>query len=405
MSRHSTGEKGFLDQVVVSAEEDARRQEVFPAGASVTLADLEEAGREHVLDDLRGREPVTWLPALGGWLITAREPGRQLLLPKSGATVEAEQNMVRASLGRMMLTVDGTEHERYRQPFEVPFRAREAERAFADSIRAYARELIARIDRGAASGGVELTEAFAAPFAVGIAAQVIGLPLDDVRRIDAFYAAFAGAMEYTGDPEPLARAEAARAELTALLLEGLGRSKVVEESDLTPEEVAAQLRVVMFGAIETIQASVLTTLMLLLRHPAAMAEVRADPALLAGAVDEAIRWMPPVAFMERWTREPVTLAGVEIGAREFVGVSVIAANRDPSIFADPLRFDIHRSNSRHGLSFSSGEHHCLGVHLARMQTVIALEEMLDAWPVIELVSVAEPSGFAFRRPGELVVTT
>ena len=394
----------MLDQAVVSESEDAQRRQAFPAGAAVTLDDLERAGREHVLDELREREPVTWLPALGGWLITAREPARQILLPKSGATVEAEQNMVRASLGRMMLTVDGDEHERYRQPFEVPFRAREAERLFAESIRAYARELIAGIDRTALStSGVELTEAFAAPFAVGVAAQVIGLPLDDVRRIDSFYTAFASAMEYTGDPEPLQRAEAARAELTALLLEGLGRSKVVEASDLTPEEVAAQLRVVMFGAIETIQASVLTTLMLL-QHPESIAQVRADRSLLAGAVDEAIRWMPPVAFMERWTREPVTLAGVEIGAREFVGVSVIAANRDPSVFDDPLRFDIHRANARHGLSFSSGEHHCLGVHLARMQTVIALEEMLDAWPSIDLVSVTPPSGFAFRRPADMVVS-
>lgn len=395
----------MLDQAVVSESEDAQRRQAFPAGAAVTLDDLEQAGREHVLDELREREPVTWLPALGGWLVTAREPARQILLPKSGATVEAEQNMVRASLGRMMLTVDGDEHERYRQPFEVPFRAREAERLFAESIRAYARGLIAGIDQTALStSGVELTEAFAAPFAVGVAAQVIGLPLDDVRKIDSFYTAFASAMEYTGDPEPLQRAEAARAELTALLLDGLGRSKVVEASDLTPEEVAAQLRVVMFGAIETIQASVLTTLMLLIQHPESMAQVRADRSLLAGAVDEAIRWMPPVAFMERWTREPVTLAGVEIGAREFVGVSVIAANRDPSVFDDPLRFDIHRANARHGLSFSSGEHHCLGVHLARMQTVIALEEMLDAWPSIDLVSVTPPSGFAFRRPADMVVS-
>ena len=390
----------MLDQVVVSAEEDAQRRQAFPAGAAVTLDDLDQAGREHVLDELRECEPVTWLPALGGWLITAREPARQILLPKSGATVEAQQNMVRASLGRMMLTVDGDEHERYRQPFEVPFRARESERLFAESIRAYARELISRVD--AHGDGVELTEAFAAPFAVGVAAQVIGLPLDDVRRIDGFYSAFAAAMEYTGDPEPLQRAEAARAELTALLLEG--QSRVVEASDLTPEEVAAQLRVVMFGAIETIQASVLTTLMLLIQHPESMAQVRADYSLLAGAVDEAIRWMPPVAFMERWTREPVSLAGVEIGQREFVGVSVIAANRDPSVFADPLRFDIHRPNARHGLSFSSGEHHCLGVHLARMQTVIALEEMLDAWSSIDLVSVTPPSGFAFRRPSDMVVS-
>lgn len=392
----------MLHQVVVSESEDAQRRQAFPAGAAVTLDDLKQAGREHVLDELREREPVTWLPALGGWLITAREPARRILLPKSGATVEAEQNMVRASLGRMMLTVDGGEHERYRQPFEVPFRARESERLFAESIRAYARELISRVDGEALSAsGVELTESFAAPFAVGVAAQVIGLPLNDVRKIDSFYSAFAAAMEYTGDPEPLQRAEAARTELTALLLEG--RPQVVEASDLTPEEVAGQLRVVMFGAIETIQASVLTTLMLLIQHPQSMVQVRADRSLLAGAVDEAIRWMPPVAFMERWTREPVTLAGVEIGAREFVGVSVIAANRDPSVFEDPLRFDIHRANARHGLSFSSGEHHCLGVHLARMQTVIALEEMLGAWPSIELVSVTPPSGFAFRRPADMVV--
>lgn len=401
----------MLDQIEITEAEDARRRREFPVGAAVTLDDLEQAGREHVLDHLREHEPVTWLPALGGWLITAREPARQILLPKSGATVEAEQNMVRASLGRMMLTVDGAEHERYRQPFEVPFRAREAERLFGTSIRDYARELIARIETGrqpqpAVGSGdlVELTEAFAAPFAVGVAAQVIGLPLDDIATIDGFYSTFAAAMEYTGDPEPTRRADAAREELTALLLEGLGRVKVVEQSTLTPEEIAAQLRVVMFGAIETIQASVLTTLMLLHEHPEALAAVRNDHSLLPGAIDEAIRWMPPVAFMERWTREPVTLADVEIAAREFVGVSVIAANRDPAVFADPLRYDIHRSNARHGLSFSSGEHHCLGVHLARMQTAIALEEILTAWPSLRVVSVTAPSGFAFRRPTDMVVS-
>lgn len=389
----------FLDQAVISEQEDARRRKRFPFGATLTLDDLSEAGREYLLDELREREPVTWLPALGGWLITAREPARQLLLPRSAATVEAEQNMVRASLGRMMLTVDGDEHERFRQPFEVPFRAREAERLFADSIRTFARELIERIDTGS-----ELTAAFAAPFAVGVAAQVIGLPLADVRKIDDFYAAFAAAMEYSGDPEPLQRAEAAREALTSLLVEGLGRSQVVEHSDLTPDEVAAQLRVVMFGAIETIQASVLTTLMLLVQHPQVMSQVRQDPALLAGAVDEAIRWMPPVAFIERWTRESISLAGVTIGEREFIGISVIAANRDPSIFVDPLNFDPHRRNARHALSFSSGEHHCLGIHLARMQTVIALQQMLQTWQQIEIVSVNPPSGFAFRRPTDMVVS-
>ena len=77
---------------------------------------------------------------------------------------------------------------------------------------------------------------------------------------------------------------------------------------------------------------------------------------------------------------------------------MIAANRDPAVFADPLRFDPGRSNARHALSFSFGEHHCLGAHLARLETVTAVGRLLDARPAIELVEVDEPNGFAFRRP-------
>ena len=57
---------------------------------------------------------------------------------------------------------------------------------------------------------------------------------------------------------------------------------------------------------------------------------------------------------------------------------MIAANRDPAVFADPLRFDLRRSNARHALSFSFGEHHCLGAHLARLETVTAVGRLLDA---------------------------
>jgi len=157
----------------------------------------------------------------------------------------------------------------------------------------------------------------------------------------------------------------------------------------------------MFGAIETIQGAVMNTMLLLLRNPDALAAAGADRAVLQGAVDEALRMIPPVAFMERWTRAPLEIGGVAIGAGEFVGVSVIAANRDPAVFADPLRFDVARSNARHALSFSFGEHHCVGAHLARLETVTAVGQLLAALPGAELVEVDEPSGFAFRRPQRL----
>ena len=240
-----------------------------------------------------------------------------------------------------------------------------------------------------------------------MAGRILGLSLGDAGRIDAFYDAFAGAMSYDGNPEPQRLADAARAELDAILHAELARcphdagasvtSQVANDAaaGLDDAEIAAQLRVIMFGAIETIQGSVMNTMLLLLRNPDELALVRADPALLAGAVDEALRLIPPVAFMERWTRAPVRIGEVAMGAGEFVGVSVIAANRDPAVFADPLRFD-PPGNARHALSFSFGEHHCLGAHLARIETVAAVGQLLRALPDVALAAVDEPAGFAFR---------
>lgn len=399
-------------QVVIDDDEDARRRARFPRGAALTLLDMETPGREHLLDDLRMHEPITWMPDLGGWLVTSRDLGRTVLMPKSGMTVLVEQNMVRASTGFHMLTVDEPLHGRQRAPFEQSFRAREATSLFADEITRIAESLI---DGFAADGSCSLGPAFASPFAVQMAAFVIGLPLDEVHLIDGIYNDFANAMVYDGDPAPLQRAEAARATLNALLLPQLQQARAAgatslaahvlrdPANDLTDEEVVDQLRVVMFGAIETIQASVMNTMMFLLQSPEQLADVLADRTLIAGAVDESIRLMPPVAFVERWTAQPVEIGGVEIGPGEFIGVSTLATNRDPAAFADPLEYDVRRDNAKHGLSFSFGEHHCLGVHLARMQTAIAVEQLLDRLPGLRLTSCEAPRGFAFRRPPSMTL--
>ena len=248
-----------------------------------------------------------------------------------------------------------------------------------------------------------------------MAGRILGLSLGEVRRIDGFYTAFAGAMSYDGDPGPQRRADAAREELNAILHAEIARSRERADASVTSQvanapggaladaEIADQLRVIMFGAIETIQGAVMNTLLLLLRNPDQLELVRAEPALIGAAVDEALRLIPPVAFIERWTRAPEQIGPVALGAGEFVGVSVLAANRDPAVFADPLRFDVRRPNSRHALSFSFGEHHCLGAHLARIETTAAVARLLDGLPQLELVSVDEPAGFAFRRPQRLTL--
>ncbi|MGV3731782.1 MAG: cytochrome P450 [Microcella sp.] len=261
----------------------------------------------------------------------------------------------------------------------------------------------------------DLGARFASPFAVLMAGELLGLSLHDTERIDGFYADFAGAMEYSGNPEPMRRADAARAELTALLLDELAAARRAPGHSLTSQvandgshglsddELAAQLRVVLSGAIETIQASVVNTLYMLAQHPDQEAAAMDDRSLLAGAQEEARCLIPPVSFIEARTAEPVVIAGVEVPAREFVGVSVLAANRDPAHFDDPLRFDITRPNATRSLSFSFGVHACLGLHLARAQTTGAIAALWDRFGRLQVVDAVEPEGFAFRKPAVMRV--
>jgi len=400
-----------ITQAAVDAEVDAARRERFPRGARLTLDDLTLAGREHVLDELRSHEPVTWMPELGGWLVTSRDAAREVLSPTAPMTVEVEQNMVRNSLGSMMLTNDGDAHHAQRQPFEAPFRNRDIEVRYGERISALAHRLIDGLDDEALAGEpFDLGARFASPFAVLMAGELLGLSLHDTERIDGFYRDFANAMEYSGDPEPMIRADRARAELTTLLLSELEAARrqpshsitshVANDSShgLSDDELAAQLRVILFGAIETIQASVMNTLYLLARHPEQEAAAMADRGLLGGAQEEARRLIPPVSFIERWTASAVTIAGVEVPEREFVGVSVLAANRDPAHFDDPLRFDITRSNASRSLSFSFGTHACLGLNLARAQTSGAIAALWNRLGRLRVVESVEPAGFAFRKP-------
>ncbi len=173
------------------------------------------------------------------------------------------------------------------------------------------------------------------------------------------------------------------------------------QTALADEQIVAQLRVILFGAIETVESMVLNTIMLLLDHPEQLAAVRADPELLPNALEESLRLIPPVTFVERWSAAATTVGEVELGEGEFVGVSTIGANRDPAVFDQPLEFDIRRRNARHGLSFSFGVHHCLGFSMARMQGATAVGEILRRLPNLEIVEVERPAGFVFRKPALL----
>jgi cytochrome P450 len=405
--------RDLVSQIELDEAEKAERRARFPRGAGIAFADLEEQGRAEALDRLREAEPVSWVPALGGWLVTSYALARNVLARTNDFTVWAEPNLVRASLGVMMLTSDPPEHHHQRAPFDEPFRMRSVRERFEGRVASRVDRLLEAL---APRGSCELAVDFAAPFAIGVAGDILGLSLGDVPKIQGFYEAFARAMTYDGDPEPQRRADAARAAFDEILHAELARvrkqpdgsitSAVANEpaTELGDDAIVAQLRVILFGAIETVESMVVNAVLLLLEHPNELDAVRADSRLVPNAVEEAMRLIPPVAFIERWTSAPTAIGDVELGRGEFVGISTLAAHRDPEVFDHPLHFDVRRENARHHLAFSFGVHHCLGFNMARLQGPIAVQRILDRLTGLELEAAPDPQGFAFRRPQELRVS-
>ncbi len=126
---------------------------------------------------------------------------------------------------------------------------------------------------------------------------------------------------------------------------------------------------------ETVRNGLPGACVALLEHPDAQAELRADPALLATAVDELLRWWTPVMTFRRTAAADCELGGQPIRAGDKVVVSFTSANRDETVFADPDRLDLHRQPNPH-LVFGHGPHFCLGSHLARSQVRALFSEVL-----------------------------
>jgi cytochrome P450 len=161
----------------------------------------------------------------------------------------------------------------------------------------------------------------------------------------------------------------------------------------------------LFGGIETGEGMTTTLFWHLLTEPDQLAALRADRSLGPQAVDESLRLEPAAARVDRYATDDVELAGATIRRGDLVIVSLSAANRDPAVYPDPDVFDLARVNARSHAAFAQGPHACVGVHLARLETLSALDAALDAWPGLRLdAEPTQPTGLIFRKPRTLPVS-
>jgi cytochrome P450 len=144
----------------------------------------------------------------------------------------------------------------------------------------------------------------------------------------------------------------------------------------------------------------------LLTNPSQLEEVVADRSLLPPAIEETLRWEAPVQVVAREPTRDVEISGYPLPAGAQMTLCLGSANRDETVFEDPDRFDMHRANAREHLAFAEGPHRCLGEHLARAETLAAMNALLDRLPGLELdPHDTDPHvhGLAFRSPTALPV--
>jgi cytochrome P450 len=313
-------------------------------------------------------------------------------------------------MGHSILEMDEPEHHRYRSLIQQAFTRKEMERWEKELVTPVVDGLI---DQFADRGRAELVRELFFPFPVHVIAGMLGLPREGLSQ---FHAKAVELISITVDIERgLAASQWLYDYFASIIAERRREPRgdvisvlVQAELDgqrLTDDEIIAFLRLLLPAGAETTYRSSSNLMFGLLTHPEQLAALRDDRSLMQQAIEEGLRWEPPLTGIGRTATRDVEIEGVTIPAGAPVQVEMGSANRDPARWDDPDAFDIHREMQTH-MSFAHGPHTCLGMHLARMETTVALNRVLDRLPNLRLDPSADDvyiSGLAFRAPNQLPV--
>jgi cytochrome P450 len=375
----------------------------FPLGSRLSIDILEDDPHPQ-LALLRESEPVTWITKFQGWLVTDRELAIEAMKDDETYTVDDPRFSTAQVIGPSMLSLDGTDHHRHRAPFVDPFRTKQVRESLEADIIDRARTLVREFGP---DGQADLRSQLAAPLAVGVMSDALGLEGVDPAALLAWYDEIVAAVDAVtaGEPLPASGVEAFQelkesvVSTTASIDDSLP-ALVSRHGDLTMDEIVSNIAVLLFGGIVTTEGTTSTLLYQLLLNSGQLEAVRNDRALVANAVEEAFRIEPAASVVDRYATRVAQLGPVWVNKGDLVRISLSAPNRDPAVFPEPDSFDVRRANANQHLAFARGPHACLGLHLARLETAIALEVLLDELPDMDLdpAATSPPRGLIFRAP-------
>jgi cytochrome P450 len=385
-----------------------------------------------VLAALPHEAPVFFAPSIGYHIVTRYDDVEAIFMDTDTFSAAAAQ-LPLVSIGDdvrqilldgghqpqpSMVSLDEPAHKRLRTPAVkafTPKRVTEMEPV----IRGLTVQLLDAVD---ATQPFDLVAALTFPLPAITIFSLMGVPERDWKQMKEWCGSRA-ALGW-GKPEPAEQVEVAHAMVAyRRYLRELIADKAMRPSDdlasalveihhddpdeLTLEEAASILFSLSFAGHETSNNLIANSVRRLLEHRDAWKALVADPSLIAGAVDEVLRFDPSVAVWRRVATRDTVVGGVEIPAGAKLYLWLAAAGRDPQRWAEPERFDIARADAHRHLAFGKGIHYCLGASLGKLEARVAIEELASRWPSLELVAdqrLTYHPNISFRGPLHLWVT-
>jgi cytochrome P450 len=311
-----------------------------------------------------------------------------------------ESSAVLQAFSHMITFIDPPDHSRLRRLVARIFSPRMIER-LRDYVHTVVDELLDPIE---ADGGGDLVTQFAEHIPVTVVCELLGVPHEDHEQCRKWTEDVALATEPNVSDENLARADRAQQGYDAYFLALADEKRrhpaddvmtrlteAEDEGDHLDDDELVSMATELIGAgSETTRNLIASGTLALLRNPGELARFRADPGLARGAVEEFLRYEPPVqTAVPRFALEPTELEGVTLPRGAMVGAVIGAGNRDPQRFVDPDRLDITREDNL-PLTFAPGIHYCIGASVARLEGEIAIGTVVRRFPQLTLVDPEPP---------------
>lgn len=348
-----------------------------------------------VYEELRSIHPICWgnMMKNPGWYVTGYNEAMMILkdtrfqnripLPQTSKKYECLKNIQHD----MMLFKNQPDHKRLRFPVSNVFTPKKVEylRPF---IHDTVNDLLHQFQQ---QKSIDVVSDFAFPLASLIIAKIIGVPQEERYQFRKWSADLIQTIDFTRSRQALDNGNAMTIILRDYFKGLIKKRKNSPEEDLisllikeeqqgdrlTDEEVIATCILLVIAGHETTVNLISNSIVLLLKHPKQLMELKEKPFLIEGAVEEILRFESPTQMTARIASEDITINQTTMKKGDQVYILLGAANHDPNKFQDPHLFDIMRYPNPH-LAFGYGSHFCLGAQLARLEAQIAINSLL-AW--------------------------